>query len=114
MRATRGSLVVFVAMSTCLTVAAAAEPFRYTEGKYGGGELRYINDVPVLVLAGTPAEIGEQMGTLAKAAIRDAQRLIDGYIEAKRLTKLFPALLKTASTLRGTFPPDHLQELEAI
>jgi isopenicillin-N N-acyltransferase-like protein len=94
--------------------SASAEPFRYTEGKYGGGELRYINDVPVLVVAGTPEEIGEQMGTLAKAAIQDARQLIDGYAEAKGLAKFLPVLLKTASTLRGTFPPDHLKELEAV
>jgi hypothetical protein len=76
--------------------------------------LRYINDVPVLVVAGTPEEIGEQMGTLAKAAIQDARQLIDGYAEAKGLTKILPVLLKTASSLRGTFPPDHLKELEAV
>ena len=113
MRSSRGLFCVLALLSFWLD-SAAAKPFRYTEGEYGAGKLRYINDVPVMVLAGTPAEIGAQMGTLAKAAIQDAQQLIDGYIEAKRLTKLFPALLKTASTLRGTFPPDHLQELEAI
>jgi predicted choloylglycine hydrolase len=92
----------------------AAEPFRYSEGKHGQGELRYINRVPVMILAGTPEVIGEQMGTLAKPAIKDAERLLNGYIEAKRMTTLFPVLLKAASTLRGTFPPDHLKQMEAI
>ena len=34
--------------------ASAAEPFRFPEGRFGKGELRYINDVPVLIVAGTP------------------------------------------------------------
>jgi predicted choloylglycine hydrolase len=93
---------------------AAAEPFRFPEGKHDQGELRYINDVAVMVLAGTPEEIGQQMGTLAKPAIKDAEQLLNGYIEAKGMTKLFPVLLKTAGTLRGTVPPDHLKEMEAI
>jgi predicted choloylglycine hydrolase len=106
--------LIAIALALVAMLAQGGEPFRYTEGKYGGGELRFINDVPVLVVAGTPEEIGLQMGTLAKAAIQDARQLIDGYVEAKGLTKIFPALLKTASTLRGTFPPDHLKELEAV
>jgi isopenicillin-N N-acyltransferase like protein len=93
---------------------AAAEPFRYPEAKHGQGELRYINQVPVMVLAGTPEEIGEQMGTLAKTAIMDAERLLNDYLEVKGMAKLFPVLLKTAGTLRATFPPDHLKEMEAI
>jgi predicted choloylglycine hydrolase len=97
-----------------LSSVAAAEPFRFDEAKHGQGELRYINGVPVMILAGTPEEIGEQMGTLAKTAIKDAERLLDDYIEAKGMTKLFPVLLKTASALRATFPPDHLKEMEAI
>ena len=94
--------------------SAAAEPFRYPEAKHGKGELRYINDVPVMILVGTPEEIGDQMGTLAKPALKNAERLLDGYIEAKGMSKLFPVLLKTAGTLRATFPPDYLKEMEAI
>jgi predicted choloylglycine hydrolase len=109
----RQVLLPAIALLLCAKLAAA-EPFRYPEGKHGQGELRYINHVPVMSLAGTPAEIGEQMGTLAKPAIKDAERLMNGYIEAKNMTKLFPVLLKAASTLRGTFPPDHFKEMEAI
>jgi hypothetical protein len=41
------------------------EPFRYPEAKHGAGELRSINRIPVLMVAGTPEEMGEQMGVLA-------------------------------------------------
>jgi predicted choloylglycine hydrolase len=115
MRTAPRLIVAFIVLACGLTcLSHAAEPFRYPEGKHGQGELRYINHVPVMTLAGTPQEIGEQMGTLAKPAIKDAERLFNGYVEAKRMTKLFPVLVKAASTLRGTFPPDHLKEMEAI
>jgi predicted choloylglycine hydrolase len=113
MLALRRVLIVIAIVASGI-LCRAAEPFRYPEGKHGQGELRYINHVPVMILAGTPHEIGEQMGTLAKRAIKDAELLLDDYIEAKGMAKLFPVLLKTASTLRGTFPPDHLREMEAI
>src|SRR5436309_1915765 len=37
----------------------AAEPFRFPEKKHGKGELKYVNKLPVLVLSGTPEEMGE-------------------------------------------------------
>ena len=40
------------------------------------------------------------MGTLARPAIKDAERLFKGYVEAKKMTALFPVLLKATSTLR--------------
>jgi hypothetical protein len=45
-----------------------AKPFRFPEAKHGKGELKYINGLPVVTLAGTPEEIGEQMRVLTRAA----------------------------------------------
>src|SRR4051794_7935508 len=45
--------------------AQADPPFRYPEGKSGKGELRYVNGLPVLTVAGTPEEIGSAVGALA-------------------------------------------------
>src|SRR5207249_1451399 len=53
-------------LAGCQTLPAAA-PFRYAEAKYGKGELRYINDLPVLFVEGTPEEIGAQMAVLGLA-----------------------------------------------
>jgi hypothetical protein len=46
--------------------------FRFPEGRHGTGELRYINDLPVLTVQGGPDEIGEAVGALA---LRPAQRM---------------------------------------
>ena len=48
--------------------------FRYPEGRYGNGELRYINEVPVLIVRGSRREIGEQIGNLA---LKPAARVVD-------------------------------------
>jgi hypothetical protein len=47
------------------TAGRGDESFRFTEAKHGKGELKYRHDVPILVVAGTPEEIGEQIGVLA-------------------------------------------------
>jgi isopenicillin-N N-acyltransferase like protein len=48
--------------------------FRFPEGRHGSGELRYSGGVPVLRVAGTPEEIGEQAAALS---VRPAPRLLD-------------------------------------
>ena len=40
---------------SCSARPRAAEPFRYPVGKLGDAELSYVNNVPVLTVAGTPA-----------------------------------------------------------
>jgi hypothetical protein len=114
MAAIRPRFALCILALTIQTCCFAAEPFRWPEGKHGAGELRYINHVPVLVLSGTPEEMGEQVGVLCKAGLKDAEKLLMGYVEAKRMDKLFPVLLKTAGVLSATFPPDHLREMKAI
>jgi hypothetical protein len=48
------------------------QPFRYPEGRHGGAWLRYVNDLPVLSVAGSPEEIGAAVGTLT---VRPAPRM---------------------------------------
>jgi hypothetical protein len=103
-------LVLFLAVPAA---GSAAEPFRYPEAKHGSGELRYVNGIPVLLVQGEPAEIGEQVGVLA---LKPAAALFDlskQFLESRGWEKLYPVLLNTAAGLAAQFPPDHLTELEA-
>jgi isopenicillin-N N-acyltransferase like protein len=103
-------LVLFVGVSAA---GSAAEPFRYPEAKHGLGELQYLNGVPVLLVQGEPAEIGEQIGVLA---IKPAAALFDlskQFLQSRGWERLYPVLLQTAAGLAAQFPPDHLTELEA-
>src|SRR5262249_47318911 len=59
-----GTLTV-LAVGMLVVPVSAAEPFRFPEAKYGGAELRYVNGIPVLTVAGSPEEMGEAVGVLA-------------------------------------------------
>jgi hypothetical protein len=103
-------LVLFVDVSA---VGSAAEPFRYPEAKHDRGELRYVHGVPVLIVQGEPAEIGEQVGVLAHKPAAALFDLSKQFLESRGWERLYPVLLKTAGGLAAQFPPDHLTELEA-
>src|SRR5688572_23115249 len=49
-------------------------PFRFPAARHGRGELADHDGVPVLHVAGTPEEIGEQLAVLS---VRPAPRLLD-------------------------------------
>src|SRR5262245_8706786 len=96
-----------------LASSAAAEPFRFLEGSHGKGELWYHNGVPVLCVAGTPEEIGEQVGALA---LGPAQRIL-GYprelLQHIHLGLLWWPLVKAGDHMVERFPADYRAELEA-
>ena len=93
--------------------SGAADPFRYPEGRHGKGQLRYINDVPVLTVAGSPKEIGEQVGILAVKPAAELLGQAKKYITELGWGRVYPVMLKMASTFAPQIPPDHLAEIEA-
>ena len=109
-------LLVSLALGLCLCAAvtgSASEPFRYPEAKHGGGELRYVNGVPVLVVNGTPAEIGEQIGVLAVRPAASLFGLGEQFLESQGWKRAYPMLLAIAAGLEAQFPPEYLAELNA-
>jgi hypothetical protein len=96
------------------TPARAAEPFRFPEGRHGKGALKYVNDLPVLTVGGTPAEVGTQIGVLTKPAAEGLVRYFNGLMARARLDPLRPWLVRTSQAMLSRFPPDHLSEAEAI
>jgi predicted choloylglycine hydrolase len=98
-----------------LAAEPAADSFRYPEKKLAGkAELKYVQDIPVLRVEGTPQEIGEQVGTLAA---RPAQKICDypfDYLKRARLDFLWPTLLKEGEKMFQHFPADTQTEIEAL
>jgi predicted choloylglycine hydrolase len=94
-------------------MALAAERC-YQPGKYAKGELKYINGLPVLIVEGTPEQIGAQIGKLtAKPLIR----LLDyphDFVKAEGLDKAWPFLVDQCKQMLPQFPPDHRKELQAL
>src|SRR5262249_35674686 len=90
--------------------ARADQPFRYTEGKFGKAELRYVNDLPVLVVEGTPEEIGEQVATLTKEPLKRLLEYAPVLLKEFRQEKQLPMLKLVGKSMLPQFPPDHLKE----
>lgn len=133
----------------CLFVApagavSAGEPFRYTEGEHDTGqfkgELKYVGKsgdfkgVPVLILEGSPEQMGEQIGALAvrqskslyhfprdyfrrecTTMLREAfPKLAEDKLKAMEEQVLWPRFQKVAMKLEPNFPKTHLAELDAL
>jgi hypothetical protein len=110
----RIAMPILVAINLLLTPPAHAEkPFRYPEAKHGKGEIKYVNGLPVLLVQGSPEEMGEQAGALALKPTAGLLKLVDDFVKANGWERAYPLLLKTANIMAPQFPPDHRKELEA-
>lgn len=102
----------------CLVPAAplrAKEAFRFPAARHGAtAELQYVNGVPVLVVAGTPEEMGAAVGKLAlapgKRVLQYPRDLLKGHA-ADRLWGLF---VRGGNGMFHQFPDDYRKELEAM
>jgi isopenicillin-N N-acyltransferase-like protein len=93
------------------TLCAADKP-RFPEAKHGKGELRYVSGVPVLVVEGSPQEIGEQFGVLAMSpAKKPLIDRVDSYMEKSGFGSVYPVMLRAAGFLLPMFPENNRHEL---
>lgn len=106
-------VIVFSGFSGAVR-AADAPPQRYPEAKHGKGELKYVNGIPVLVVEGTPEEIGEQFGTLAiKPAKKPLIDHVDSYMKKSGFGSVYPVMLQVSGLLLPVFPENNQAELKA-
>jgi hypothetical protein len=113
MRGSRLAIIPLVIVLGFLTTSQAGEPFRFPEATHGKGKLQYINDLPVLVVEGTPEEIGEQIGILAVKPAPQILNIFHEFLKLRGLEKAWPWLVKIANLMAAQFPPDHAKEMEA-
>src|SRR5262245_34716826 len=105
--------LVFAVCASPLTLQGA-EPFRFPETKHGTGELRYFNNIPVLIVSGTPEQIGDAVGTLA---VKPAPRALDyprGLMNYFSAGFLWNVVLSQGREMVRHFPADYRAELEAM
>jgi isopenicillin-N N-acyltransferase like protein len=69
MKAVVSPIRCLLVLAILVPTSAAAEKRPFTEDKFEKGELRYINDLPVLIVAGSPEEMGRQKGALTGMVI---------------------------------------------
>lgn len=105
-----GALVLALCVSASLL---AEEPFRYPVGKHGKGELKYIDGVPVLLVEGKPAEIGEQTALLTATANQKLLAYPRDYLKSMKMDFSWPLILKMSQGMAPQFPRDYMEELES-
>ena len=110
-------LVVAVFAGLVAVPTRAAEPFRFTEGKHGKGELKYIDGFPVLMVEGTPEEIGEQVAVLTRSATRllnYPREVLSAFVTPAGAKLIWPRFVQTGSKLLDNFPVDFRKEFETM
>jgi len=115
---TNQSLPFFLIPAVLFTwapVAQAGEPFRFPTGRYGDkAEMQYINRIPVLVVAGSPEEMGEAVGVLA---VRPSKKPLEYPLDLLRFHKaeaFWNVFVQTGRGMFRQFPEPYRQELEAL
>ena len=109
--------------ATCLITAAAAaqdaaeqevaeRPFR--EARYEKGELRYINNLPVLIVEGTPAEIGRQKAALTGEVAKQLAVYPKQLLKRLGREDHWPKVVEMGQALVPQFPADLREELRAF
>jgi hypothetical protein len=108
------SVAVVLTLSALAGPVHAGQPFRYPEGKHGKGELKYVQGIPVLTVAGSPEEIGEQVGVLALKPAAGAARLLKDYLKQQGLERFWPLLVGLCRRQADRFPDAYRRELKAM
>ncbi len=112
------AFVIIFSLALIASPVRADERFRFPEGKNGKGELRYQSGIPVLVVEGTPEEIGEQVAILAgkpsERLLKFPQELLSHMATPAGAKVLLPLASKAGAGLIDHFPPDHRKEFEAM
>lgn len=105
---------VLAVLVLILSPAEAGSPFRFPEGKHGQGELRTVNGMPVLVVEGTPVQIGAAVGALAVRHSPQMSSYPEDLLRHYHVHGLKKAFLRAGRKMVERFPADYREELEAI
>jgi hypothetical protein len=104
----------FACLLLIVAGAPAAEAFKFPEAKHGKGELKYVQGIPVLTVAGTPEEMGEQMGVLGLKPAAGAVTIFHDLLKHERLDGMVPLLRRFGDLMLGRYPDDYKREFEAM
>jgi len=103
-----------------LAEPAACMSFRYPEGRYGKGELRYIQGLPVLRLQGAPEEIGAQTAILglkpaAGRLLHYPSDLLHFFFYSRFVSRLLlRRLTRIGRGMVSRFPDAYRREFESL
>ena len=96
------------------SVARAADQRVFKEGRSGDAELKYLNDLPVLIVAGTPEEIGRQKAALTAEVVKLLSDYPRQLLEKSGRKDRWPKILEMSKAVAPQLPADHRAELRAF
>jgi isopenicillin-N N-acyltransferase-like protein len=109
----RASLLSLSIVLALASGSLAHEPFRYPAGRHGKGELKHIHNIPVLMVEGSPEEMGEQIGVLLLKPASAFLQLQDDFLDKNGWRNVYSLVLKSGNSLLPRFPADCVKELDA-
>ncbi len=111
--------------STCLALllavmawraaaSPAAEVPRFVERTFEGGRLKFVKGLPVMILQGTPEQIGRQHAELVANAAKSLMSLPKQILQEHGVANSWPLVAAASRTLLSRVSPEHRAELDAI
>lgn len=113
-RIRRLTLASLVGLFVVAPVAAQPKERIYDEGKHKQGELKYSSGVPILIVAGTPAAMGEQAAALTIKPVKHLVTLVDRFKKEFGVEAIWPLLAPLGRGMVRQFPEHHREEFEAF
>jgi hypothetical protein len=112
-------LLTFVLPLAFLSAGEAARPaqekdFRFPEGRVAGGSLAYRNGLPVLVVEGSPEQMGTAAGTLALKPSPQTLEYTRCLLRERNAERLYDLFVKGGNGMFGHFPPAYRAEIDAL
>ncbi len=90
-----------------------SKPKSFPAAKHDKGELKYVDKVPVLILKGKPAEMGEQFGKLAIANAPDLTALAPAVPQGRRAGEDVPVRCGNGEEVEAELPRARREGMEA-
>jgi isopenicillin-N N-acyltransferase like protein len=111
-------LASLLAIVSLLIVAVApihaGEIRVFEEGRSGAGELKYINEIPVLIVAGTPQEIGQQKAALTGEVVKQIADYPKKLLERAHKEDRTKKCLEMCKEIAPNLPADYRAEMRAF
>jgi isopenicillin-N N-acyltransferase like protein len=106
--------LLLVVLLSASSLARATDTRVFQEGRTAGAELKYINDLPVLSVSGTPEEIGRQKAILTAGMLKTIANYPLRLLERSSHKERLPKYLEMSKALARQLPADHRDELRAF
>ena len=106
-------LLLLVVVCLCRSLPAAG-PRVFREGRFEKAELKYIDDVPVLLVEGAPEEIGRQKAALTSEAVKTVAEYPRALLRLFHAESRWEKCVSAGTAMMEHAPADYRAELQAF